>query len=49
MPVNEKEFTKEMVTKAMQCETTEDLIAFAKSNVIKLRYFRGKNFPLADF
>ena len=36
MPINEKEITKEMVMKAMQCETAEDLIAFAKSEGIEL-------------
>ena len=35
-PINEKEITKEMVMKAMQCETAEDLIAFAKSEGIEL-------------
>ena len=36
MPINEKDITKEMVMKAMQCETAEDLIAFAKSEGIEL-------------
>ena len=36
MAVNEKEITNEMVTKAMQCGTAEDLIAFAKSEGIEL-------------
>ena len=27
MPINKKEITREMVEKAMQCETAEDLIA----------------------
>ncbi len=36
MPINEKEITKEMVMKAMQCETAEDLIAFAKSEGMEL-------------
>ena len=35
-PINEKEITKEMVMKAMQCETAEDLIAFAKSEGFEL-------------
>ena len=36
MPINEKKITKEMVMKAMQCETAEDLISFAKSEGIEL-------------
>ena len=36
MPINKNEITKEMVMKAMQCETAEDLIAFAKSEGIEL-------------
>ena len=36
MPINKIEITQEMVMKAMQCETAEDLIAFAKSEGIEL-------------
>ena len=36
MPINKSELTKEMVEKAMQCETGEDLIALAKSEGIEL-------------
>ena len=36
MPINEKEITKEMVMKAMQCETAEDLMALAKSEGFEL-------------
>ena len=36
MPIDKNEITKEMVMKAMQCETAEDLIAFAKSEGIEL-------------
>ena len=36
MPVNKNEITKEMLEKAMQCETAEDLIALAKSEGIEL-------------
>ena len=31
MPINKNELTKEMIAKAMQCRTTEELIALAKS------------------
>ena len=30
MPINENELTKEILAKAMKCETAEDLIALAK-------------------
>ena len=36
MPINNNELTKEMIEKAMQCETAEDLIALAKSEGIEL-------------
>ena len=31
MPINENEVTKEILGKAMQCESAEDLIALAKT------------------
>ena len=31
MPINKSEITKEMIAKAMQCETAEELIALAKT------------------
>ena len=31
MPINKDEITKEMLEKAMQCNTAEDLIALAKT------------------
>ena len=36
MPINKNELTKEMIEKAMQFETAEDLIALAKSEGIEL-------------
>ena len=36
MPINKNELTKEMITKAMQCNTTEDLIAYAKTEGVDL-------------
>ena len=31
MPINKKEISNEMIEKAMQCKTAEDLIAYAKT------------------
>ena len=31
MPINKNELTQEMIAKAMQCRTTEELMALAKS------------------
>ena len=31
MPINKKELTKEMLEKAMQCKTADELIALAKA------------------
>ena len=36
MPINEKEITKEMVMKAMQCKTAEDLMALAKAEGVSI-------------
>ena len=36
MPINKNEITKEMLEKAMQCKTVEDLIAYAKSEGVEL-------------
>ena len=36
MPINKNELTKEMIEKAMQCETAEDLVALAKSEGIEI-------------
>lgn len=36
MPINKNEITKEMIEKAMQCETAEDLIVYAKSEGVEL-------------
>ena len=36
MPINKNELTKEMLAKAMQCETADELIALAKSEGIEL-------------
>ena len=36
MPINKSELTKEMIEKAMQCETAEELIALAEAEGITL-------------
>ena len=36
MPINEKQITNEMIAKAMQCETADELIALANSEGIEL-------------
>ena len=36
MPINKNELTKEMIAKAMQCRTTQELIALAKSEGIEV-------------
>ena len=36
MPINKNELTKEMLAKAMQCETADELIALAKTGGYEL-------------
>ena len=36
MPINKNEITKEMLEKAMQCNTADDLIALAKTEGVDL-------------
>ena len=36
MPMNKNELTKEMLEKAMQCETAEELMAYAKTEGIDI-------------
>ena len=36
MPMNKNELTKEMLEKAMQCETAEELMAYAKRGNIDM-------------
>ena len=36
MPTNENEITKEMIEKAMQCKTADELIALAKTEGVEL-------------
>ena len=36
MPISKNELTKEMIDKAMQCKTVEDLIAYAKTEGVDI-------------
>ena len=36
MPINKNEITKEMLEKAMQCKTADELIAFAESEGVAI-------------
>ena len=36
MPVNKKEITKEMIEKAMQCKTADEMMALAKSEGVEI-------------
>ena len=36
MPISKKEITKEMIEKAMQCKTAEDLIGYAKTEGVAI-------------
>ena len=36
MPINKNELTKEQITKAMSCETAEELMALAKAEGMEL-------------
>ena len=36
MPIDKKEITKDMLEKAMQCKTAEDLIALAKAEGVAI-------------
>ena len=51
MPINKDEITKEMLEKAMQCETAEELMALAKTNGYELTKEEAEAYmaELADF
>ena len=36
MPISKNEITEEMIEKAMQCKTAEDLIEYAKTEGVEL-------------
>ena len=43
MPINKNEITKEMLEKALQCETVEDLLALAKLQLQTANCQKSKN------
>ena len=46
MPINKNEITKEMLEKAMQCKTAEDLMALAKAEgVVITKLLNGGQVP----
>ena len=51
MPINKNEITKEMLEKAMQCKTVEDLIAYAKTEGVDLTKEEAEAYmtELSDF
>ena len=51
MPINEKEFTKEMIMAAMKCKNADELIALAKDGGIVLTREEAEAYmaELADF
>ena len=51
MPINKNELTKEMIEKAMQCKSAEELIALAKTGGIELTKEEAEAYmaELADF
>ena len=51
MPINKNEITKEMIEKAMQCKTAEELIALAKTGGIELTKEEAEAYmtELADY
>ena len=50
MPINKNEITKEMIVKAMQCKTAEELIAMAKNEGIDITKEEAESYlaELAD-
>ena len=46
MPINKNEITKEMLAKAMQCETADELIALAKTGGYELTKEEAKMWNL---
>ena len=50
MPINKDELTKEMIEKAMQCKTAEELVALAKTGGYELTKEEAESYlaELAD-
>ena len=51
MPINKNEITKEMIEKAMQCKTADELIALAKTGGYELTKEEAESYmeELSDF
>ena len=51
MPINKKELTKEMLVKAMQCKTADELIALAKEGGYEMTKEEAESYmtELSDF
>ena len=51
MPINKNELTKEMLEKAMQCKSADELIALAKTGGYKLTKEEAESYmtELSDF
>ena len=51
MPINKKELTKEMLEKAMQCKSADELIALAKTGGFELTKEEAESYmaELSDF
>lgn len=43
MPINKKEITKEMLEKAMQCKTADELMAVASQKALNLPKSKQKH------
>ena len=52
MPIDKNEISKEMLAKALQCKTTDELIALAKAGGYEITeedaeaYLKGKNWKI---
>ena len=51
MPINKKELTKEMLEKAMQCKSADELIALAKTGGYEMSKEEAESYlaELSDF
>ena len=51
MPINKNELTKEQITKAMSCETAEELMELAKAEGVELTKEEAESYmeELSDF
>lgn len=51
MPINKNEITKEMIKKAMECKTAEELMALAKAEGVEITKEEAKAYleELADY